>query len=832
MAPSALRALVPALLAATAAAGSSDLGPRERLEAAVAGHIEGRVEEAAVAYRDLLSTQLPQELEVETRKNLCVALADLGRFPEALEQCRAAEALRRPDGGVPLADILNNLALVLEAAAEPEAALAAYREALEIYRSAGAREDEALVLANLASLAIARADPGEALARIDEAEKLALAAADEPWAAEELRVGRVNRAVAYERLGAYREALVELEAGTGLGAGDPLRAATLALNVAVLYRNLGDPWRALDELERAQRLVEPIGDRSTLATLAINRGMIRLLNLDEPAAARTEFAAALDLALAAGDRGEQSRARLGLGRARFALGELEAAEDLFRAVLADATETGGAEARWRARGGLGRVAAARGRADEALAHFEAALAEVEAVGRGIGDAGLAEGLVADQRALYAAAVDLLAGAGRAGEALAIAERSRALELLERLAGAGGGRPLGRAELERFGRESDGEIVAYFAGERRLWRFRLGGEGVAVADVGAARELFADARAVHAALARGRAPEAARRTRLGGALLDGLEGRDRLIVVPDGALFWLPFELLPAASGTTLVERRPVIYAPSLSVLARLPATPSRATRPLSAIADPEPGASRSGTAALLAERFDLPRLPGTRREAENAARRLDGDSVIDAGVDATEARFIERAREGARVLLIGAHTVIDERLERGVAIFLAPGAGGPADDGLLEPAELAALTLETDLAILSGCRTALGARPDGRSLASCSGALLAAGARGAVATLWEVEDRAAEAMMDAFFWRLARGERPAEALRAAKLRLARDPRWRGRFDAYAFVLVGDPPPVAGSSWRWTALAAALLLAAGAVLAVRARGSRSRRLKGG
>jgi tetratricopeptide (TPR) repeat protein len=811
-----------ALLAIGLAAGPAPGGetPGTHLDAAIAAHRAGRLDPAIDGYRAALAGPLGIELEGEARNNLCAALADVGRYPEALAECRLAEALRRPGGGTPLADTLNNLALALESAGEPAAARAAYAEALEIYRAAGAREDEALVVANLASLAIAGADLGEALARIDEVERLARAAPGEPWATEELRVARVNRAVAYERLGAYREALAEVEQVAGLGAGDPQRAATLALNVAVLYRNLGDPWRALDELERARALVEPLGDRSMLATLAVNRGMIRLLNLEQPEAAREEFAAALDLATIAGDRGEQSRARLGLGRAQLALGALDAAQEQFRSVLADAAGSGGAEARWRARGGLGRIAAARGRPDEALDHFDAALAEVEAVGRGTGDAGLAEGLRADQRALYAAAVDLLAGAGRAAEALAVAERSRALQLLDRLAGTG--RPLGAAELERLGRERGAGVLAFFAGEHLLWRFRLDASGVRVDDAGAAPGLFADARAVHAALARGRAPDADRLTRLGSALLPDPDGRDPLVVVPDGALFWLPFELLPVAPGTILLERRPVSYAPSLSVLARLPATAARSTRPLAAIADPEPGAARSGTGALLAGRFDLPRLPGARREAEVAAKRLGAGSVIDAGAAATEARFAERAREGARVLLIGAHTVIDERLDRGVAIFLAPGGGGPEDDGLLEPAELAAMTIETDLAILSGCRTALGARPDGRSLASCSGALLAAGARGAVATLWEVEDRAAEALMDAFFWQLALGRRPAGALRAAKLRLARDSRWRGRLDWSAFVLVGDPPPVAEAAWRRPALLAAALVVAGAALALGAR----------
>jgi len=92
-----------------------------------------------------------------------------------------------------------------------------------------------------------------------------------------------------------------------------------------------------------------------------------------------------------------------------------------------------------------------------------------------------------------------------------------------------------------------------------------------------------------------------------------------------------------------------------------------------------------------------------------------------------------------------------------------------------------------------------------------------------VATLWEVPDRAAAALMDGFYWELARGAAPAEALRRAKLRLAGDVRWAGRADWSAFVLIGDPPPLVAARrpWAWAA-AGALSLAAGAALLARTR----------
>lgn len=817
-------AVVLLMVLATPARAADD-PTRVQLDAAAAAHRAGQLDAAVEGYRAVLAADPESDLAAEAANNLCVALADLARYLDAGEACARAEQLRRPLGGVPLADTLNNIALIREASGDPAAARAAYLEALELYRAADGAAEEVFVLGNLAALAIGQGELGEALERIDEAERLASAAGEVDWAGEELTVARIQRAVTLERLGAYREALAQLEAVAPVD-DDPARAATAALNSAVLYRNLGDPWRALARLEQAAGHADTAGNRALRTTVAINRGLIQLHNLNQPEAARGEFDVALALASEAGNRGEQGRAHLGLGLALLALSDPDRARAEFEAALALAAETGAAETRWQALAGLARTSAAAGDHSTALTRATEALEIVETVGRSTGQARLAEQLATDQRALFSFAVDLAIAAGRTTEALALSERSRAIELLARLGGRAAS-PVTSARIEqlRDERADRATTVVYFAGERRLWRFQFGADRTEVVDVGPALELMADALAVHADLARRRQPDAIRLNRLGRSLLAGLDETRPLTIVPDGALFYLPFELLPMTTGGRLVERRPVTYAPSLSILAHLRPQAERPARRLAALADPDRAAgARTGTAALLAERFALAPLPGARQEAVSAGRHLGGRSSIDLGPDATEARLARRMREGARVLLVAAHTVLDDQLARGVAIFLSPGSGAPDDDGLVEPLELAALPISVEIAVLSGCRTAVGARPDGSSLASLSGALLAGGARSVIATLWEVGDRAAASLLDGFFWELGRGRRPTEALQAAKLRLASDPRWAGTTDWSAFVLIGDPEPVVPNRTPWTIAASVVALALAAIVAWRARRS--------
>ena len=81
--------------------------------------------------------------------------------------------------------------------------------------------------------------------------------------------------------------------------------------------------------------------------------------------------------------------------------------------------------------------------------------------------------------------------------------------------------------------------------------------------------------------------------------------------------------------------------------------------------------------------------------------------------------------------------------------------------------------------------------------------------------------------MEQFYFELARGTRPAIALRRAKLRLAHDARWGDATDWAGFVLLGDAGPVVPpkTRWRWLATAA---VAAGALLVGVARRRAARR----
>jgi CHAT domain-containing protein len=279
------------------------------------------------------------------------------------------------------------------------------------------------------------------------------------------------------------------------------------------------------------------------------------------------------------------------------------------------------------------------------------------------------------------------------------------------------------------------------------------------------------------------------------LRDRLLRHDTLIVAPDGLLGLLPFGLLQdERSGKHLAETHVLHTIPSARELLRTGRSPATSGSDVVVMADPEFGAApvapgydcaKAGNsrAASLLLAFDdacIPRLPGTAREAEHIAARL-GDSVtVLHGRAASESALASRPRP--RILHLATHGFflqdpdIVNPLERS-GLLLSGAAGALArglaqttpDDGVVTGMELAALDLTgTRLVVLSACETGLGDVQLGEGIAGLNQALIRAGARGVIMSLWRVSDTATAWLMDRLYGALARGAAPAAALAVAQ----------------------------------------------------------------
>lgn len=823
-------ALAPVLLSGLPLAGQS-------IDRAIELHTAGRLREALAEYHAVLAGDEGSDPAVASTatNNACVLHMDLGDYREALPDCRRALSLLETQGDPEaLSRAYNNLGLVLQALGESAEAERSFRAALALSRQNADAEAQVINLSNLGALALSAGRYSDALSLHQEAAALASRNRGQPWAAEQLRVARLNLGVVLEKLGGYREAL-EIYQGLLAEAETAHRAAVL-VNAGVLYRNLGDPVQAVLLFREAMDNFRASGDTAALSNAYLNLALAMHLNLERPAEAEAAYREALRLARASGDRTEEIQDLFYLGRLLFERGRLAESEAVYRRCLAAAEASGSAEGRWSAHEGLGRIARARQDLHGASRHFARALAEIERVRAGIAHGPRRAGYFGDKRAVYAAAVEALAelerrepGHGWAERSLELVQRAKARDLLDALGSGRPAAPLDAGSLRT--RAGKATVLEYFLSESRLYLWVIRRGAIRLHDLGPHAPILDAALDVHHRLAGGADPAAAPLGMLARALLGpaDLSARDaRLEIAPDGALHYLPFELLddPVAPGAPLVERATVSYLPSASTRAAQPEARPRPHRRLLGFADPTlppTGRDVPSPAEILVERFRLAPLPSAARELETIGRVLGGPRDLFAGSRATESAFRREIARGARVVHLATHTVLDERLGHGAAIVLT---ASPGDDGLLSPAEIAALENRSDLTVLAACNTALGSGEEGQAFASLTGSFLAAGSRAVVATLWDVGDAETAAFMEQLYFELGRGRPPSEALRAAKRRLRADPRWSRPSLWAGYVLIGEASAVTGREVSWGAWIAGGLALALLLLAIRPRGAAS------
>ncbi|WP_163992822.1 CHAT domain-containing tetratricopeptide repeat protein [Pyxidicoccus caerfyrddinensis] len=292
--------------------------------------------------------------------------------------------------------------------------------------------------------------------------------------------------------------------------------------------------------------------------------------------------------------------------------------------------------------------------------------------------------------------------------------------------------------------------------------------------------------------------------LGPALAALPAGVRRLLLVPDGPLYDLPFSALrERPDGPPLVARYELAVVPSASLWrywreqpalspggeALVLADPERGT------AAPVPRTPASERAGVFDEAAQLGALPEARREGRAVERLLQDTQVgprLLVGREASE-RALKSARlDTVRVLHLATHAVVDAEAPERSALVLAPGA--EEEDGILQPREIAELHLEGALVVLSSCQSASGAELPGEGVLSLARAFFEAGSRAVVASLWPLRDDEAAVLVERFYRHLTRGMSASAALRAAQLEAIEDGQspaaWAG------LVVLGDASLVA------------------------------------
>ena len=237
----------------------------------------------------------------------------------------------------------------------------------------------------------------------------------------------------------------------------------------------------------------------------------------------------------------------------------------------------------------------------------------------------------------------------------------------------------------------------------------------------------------------------------------------LIIVPHDVLHYLPFHALLSPDGHYLIEKYPVYYLSSASLLQFVKEKRKTGGEKVLAFGNPDLGDPEKN-------------LEFAELEAKEVKAAYPESSVY-IRKEATEEKS-KAFSANHDILHFATHAQLNEDDPLSSAVLLAKGG---KEDGRLEVREIFGLDLKANLVVLSGCETGLGKLSTGDELVGLTRAFIYAGTPSVVASLWSVDDSSTAQLMASFYRNLKRMSK-VEALRQAQLELIRG---EGRSDMLA-----------------------------------------------
>ncbi|BDT12481.1 hypothetical protein N39L_22040 [Limnospira platensis NIES-39] len=756
--------------------------------------------------------------------NLGAVYEPLGKFQEALEvYTQALELHERANNRVGLASSLNNLGLLYDALGNFELSLDYYKRSLSLWQELDHAHGEASTLNNIGLYHESQDDFEQALQSFQQALGRYQEIGDRRGEATTLN----NIGFTYTRLEnwnaaqqSYQQALpLWEEIGNRGGLGSTLN------NIGVVYAALGEFDRALEFYQQALVVRQEIGDRPrealSLYRIAIaHRG---LGNQDDSLSAiqaaieiiedlrtnvvsqdlRTSFFASkqeyyefyIDLLM------ELDQQNPGQGYDGLALAVSERAKA--RSLLDLLAEMSG-----EVQGGIDpQILAEKQQIQQQLAAVEERRIQL-----------LSQQHTDSQKTAIDQELEQLLIKYRSilGQIRATSPRYAALTQPE---------PLNLAEIQERVIDQDSLLLTYSIGEKRsfLWAvtynsissYELPGREVLEAETKRFRDsfIFGNLR-----IRRTLAENAAKN--LGQILLEPLsnyEDKNRVLIVPDGVLNFVPFVALAYQSSDEeyrpLIITRELVTLPSASALAVLRNEMlgrKPAERYLAILADPvfginderlnhtneinstslppdlEQSARESG---IL---FD--RLPFTQTEAEQIVSLFPAESFSkEYGFGATREVATSDKMSQYRIIHYATHGILNSQNPElsGLVLSLVNSEGQPVN-GFVRLHDIFNLTLPADLVVLSACETGLGQQVRGEGLVGLTRGFMYAGAARVVVSLWSVDDQATAELMVLFYrYMIDNGLSPAAALRQAQIEIWQNSQWHSPYYWAGFTIQGE-----------------------------------------
>lgn len=263
----------------------------------------------------------------------------------------------------------------------------------------------------------------------------------------------------------------------------------------------------------------------------------------------------------------------------------------------------------------------------------------------------------------------------------------------------------------------------------------------------------------------------------------------IIIIPDGPIGSIPFEALVVGESKSgdlayLIKDFMISYDYSATLLVeRITGQPV------------EQGSGILLSAPLSFEKNEvvMQSLPATEKEVREIKYLFTGSdqpSQLLLSSAASESHMKSDELSKYKYLHFATHGLVNEAQPELSRIFLSPDS---KEDGSLYSGEIYGLNIKANLVNLSACETGLGKVTRGEGIIGLSRALMYAGARNLIVSLWQVADASTADLMIAFYQQHlyhSSNELFADDLRKAKLGLLKSENYKDPYFWAPFILVG------------------------------------------
>lgn len=259
-----------------------------------------------------------------------------------------------------------------------------------------------------------------------------------------------------------------------------------------------------------------------------------------------------------------------------------------------------------------------------------------------------------------------------------------------------------------------------------------------------------------------------------------EGIERLVLIPDGMLNYVPFDVLLTEKPNYTVPNFKTLpyliqkytisyhYSSTLKLFSRASVKTNGKMLAMASSYDKEKFINIKGLSSRdYRIRTSVDDLPGAKKEVEFLSKTFAGKFLY--GEDSNEEVFKQQSKGSPySVIHLAMHGIVDSKQPEYSSLVFTHSDNSKEDD-LLHAYELNLLEINTDLVVLSACETGFGKYERGEGVVSLGRGFMYSGAPSLVMTLWPINDKATSILISEFYNELAMGHGKDEAMRNAKI---------------------------------------------------------------